>query len=50
VGFSQSLGASQARRRYFQLRNSGLQNQDVLHVLEALDTEARVLLDQHALG
>jgi prolyl oligopeptidase len=31
--------------RYFQLRNSGLQNQDVLHVLDALDARPRVLLD-----
>ncbi|HET7091088.1 MAG TPA: prolyl oligopeptidase family serine peptidase [Anaerolineae bacterium] len=36
--------------RYFQLRNSGLQNQDVLHVLEALDAEARVLLDPNTLS
>src|SRR3989304_10400918 len=35
--------------RYFQLRNSGLQNQDVLHVLEGLDpaSEAPRRADPH---
>ena len=31
--------------RYFQFRNSGLQNQDVLYVMDAPDAEGRVLLD-----
>ena len=32
--------------RYFQLRNTGLQNQDVLFVREKGESKARVLLDQ----
>jgi len=36
--------------RYFQLRNSGLQNQDVLVVMETPDGEAHLLLDPNALS
>jgi prolyl oligopeptidase len=36
--------------RYFQLRNSGLQNQNVLYVMEALTADARVLLDPNTLS
>ena len=36
--------------RWFQLRNSGLQNQDVLFVMEGAEDEGRVLLDPNALS
>jgi prolyl oligopeptidase len=36
--------------RYFQLRNSGLQNQDVIVVLDSLESEPRWLLDPNTLS
>lgn len=43
--FPKAGAPSQRGGRYFQFRNTGLQNQDVLFVQEALDGEARVLVD-----
>jgi prolyl oligopeptidase len=37
-------------RRWFQLRNTGLQNQDVLYVMDAADAEGEVLLDPNTLS
>ena len=36
--------------RYFQFRNSGLHNQDVLHTFASLTDEPRVLLDPNTLA
>jgi len=36
--------------RYFQFLNSGLQNQDVLHVYESLQEKSRILLDPNTLS
>ena len=36
--------------RYFQFRNSGLQNQNVLYVMDTPQAEGRVLLDPNALS
>jgi prolyl oligopeptidase len=36
--------------RYFQFRNAGLQNQDVLYVMDAPSAEGRVLIDPNALS
>lgn len=36
--------------RWFQLRNSGLQNQDVLYVMESAEDEGHVLLDPNVLS
>ncbi|HEX9766316.1 MAG TPA: hypothetical protein VGA36_06100, partial [Nitriliruptorales bacterium] len=41
---------AQHQKRWFQWRNSGLQNQPVLHILSSPTDEGRVLLDPNALS
>lgn len=48
--FPKSYAPRKAGGRYFQLRNSGLQNQDVLYWFDSLDGEKRVLLDPNQLS
>ncbi len=48
--YSKALAPYKKGNRYFQERNSGLQNQNVLYVMEALNTMPRVLLDPNTLS
>jgi prolyl oligopeptidase len=48
--FSKAWAPYKKGNRYFQERNSGLQNQNVLYVMESLETEARLLLDPNTLS
>ncbi len=48
--FPKALAPELHGGRYFQLRNSGLQNQDVLYVMDSLEGEARLLLDPNTLS
>lgn len=46
--YPRSYAPRPVRKKFFQLRNSGLQNQDVLYVSNALDGERFTLLDPNA--
>ena len=48
--FSKAWAPYKKGKWYFQERNSGLQNQSVLYVMEALNTEPRILLDPNTLS
>jgi prolyl oligopeptidase len=48
--FSKAWAPKKKGNRYFQERNSGLQNQNVLNVMESLDAEPRLLLDPNTLS
>jgi prolyl oligopeptidase len=48
--FAKAWAPYQRGGRYFQERNSGLQNQNVLYVSESLGAEPRVLLDPNTLS
>ena len=47
---AKALAPYKKGNRYFQERNSGLQNQNVLYVMETLNADPRVLLDPNALS
>jgi prolyl oligopeptidase len=48
--FPRALAPHKVKGRYFQLRNTGLQNQDVLNVMDSLEGEKRILLDPNELS
>lgn len=48
--FPRALAPVKVNGRYFQLRNTGLQNQDVLFVMDLLNGEKHVLLDPNQMA
>jgi prolyl oligopeptidase len=50
INFPKAFSTLKRGGRYFQMRNTGLQNQPVLYVMDSLNGEARVLLDPNTLS
>jgi prolyl oligopeptidase len=48
--FPRAYAPQKVKGRYFQLRNSGLQNQNVLYMMDSLEGEKSVLLDPNLLS
>jgi prolyl oligopeptidase len=48
--YPRALAPVKVNGRYFQLRNSGLQNQDVLYVMDSIAGEKQVLLDPNQMS
>jgi prolyl oligopeptidase len=48
--YPRALAPRKVKGKYFQLRNTGLQNQDILYTMVSLDGEKRILLDPNELS
>lgn len=46
--FDRAMTIHHRGKRYFQFRNSGLQNQDVMYVMDSPDSAGRILLDPNS--
>lgn len=50
AGFPQMKAPFRKNGKYYAFKNDGIQNQDVLYVMDSLDGESRVLLDPNTLS